>query len=86
MGLFFLFYSSTGDSKTVLYNGQAVRGGSIVGEHEVIFAGLDEVIEIKHTAYSKGIFGKGAVEAAKFLAGKPAGKYGMEDVIGAGKL
>lgn len=65
---------------------QAVRGGSIVGEHEVIFAGLDEVIEIKHTAYSKGIFGKGAVEAAKFLAGKPAGKYGMEDVIGAGKL
>ncbi len=57
-----------------------------MGEHEVIFAGLDEVIEIKHTAYSKGIFGKGAVEAAKFLAGKPAGKYGMEDVIGAGKL
>lgn len=65
---------------------QAVRGGSIVGEHEVIFAGLDEVIEIKHTAYSKGIFGKGAVEAAKFLAGKPAGKYDMKDVVGAGKL
>lgn len=60
---------------------QAVRGGSIVGDHEVIFAGLDEVIEIKHTAYSKGIFGKGAVEAAKFLAGKPAGKYDMKDVI-----
>lgn len=62
---------------------QAVRGGSIVGEHEVIFAGTDEVIEIKHTAYSKGIFGKGAVEAAKFLAGKPAGKYDMRDVIAA---
>lgn len=62
---------------------QSVRGGSIVGEHEVIFAGLDEVIEIRHTAYSKGIFGKGAVEAAKFLAGKPAGMYGMKDVIGA---
>ena len=61
---------------------QAVRGGSIVGEHEVIFAGLDEVIEIRHTAYSKGIFGKGAVEAAKFLAGKPAGLYNMADVIG----
>lgn len=60
---------------------QSVRGGSIVGDHEVIFAGLDEVIEIKHTAYSKGIFGKGAVEAAKFLAGKPAGKYDMKDVI-----
>lgn len=62
---------------------QAVRGGSIVGDHEVIFAGLDEVIEIKHTAYSKGIFAKGAVEAAKFLAGKPAGKYDMKDVIAA---
>lgn len=59
----------------------AVRGGSIVGEHEVIFAGMDEVIEIKHTAYSRAVFGKGAVEAAKFLAGKPAGKYGMEDAI-----
>lgn len=64
---------------------QAVRGGNIVGEHEVIFAGMDEVIEIKHTAYSKAIFGKGAVEAAKFLAGKPAGKYDMKDVIAAGK-
>ena len=64
---------------------QAVRGGSIVGEHEVIFAGMDEVIEIKHTAYSKAIFAKGAVEAAKFLAGKPAGKYDMKDVIAAGK-
>ena len=59
----------------------AVRGGTIVGEHEVIFAGTDEVIEIKHTAYSKAIFGKGAVSAAKFLAGKPAGMYSMKDVI-----
>lgn len=60
----------------------AVRGGTIVGEHEVIFAGIDEVIEIKHTAYSKSIFAKGAVEAAKFLSGKPAGMYDMSDVIG----
>ena len=60
----------------------AVRGGTIVGEHEIIFAGQDEVIEFKHTAYSKVIFGKGAVEAAKFLAGKPAGRYDMSDVIG----
>ena len=60
----------------------AVRGGTIVGEHEVIFAGQDEVIEFKHTAYSKAIFGKGAVEAAKFIAGKPAGRYDMSDVIG----
>ena len=60
----------------------AVRGGNIVGEHEVIFAGTDEVIEFKHTAYSKAVFAKGAIEAAKFLAGKPAGFYGMSDVIG----
>lgn len=59
----------------------AVRGGTIVGEHEVIYAGADEVIEFKHTAYSKAIFGKGALEAAKFLAGKPAGRYDMSDVI-----
>ncbi|KAB1440998.1 4-hydroxy-tetrahydrodipicolinate reductase [Candidatus Galacturonibacter soehngenii] len=58
-----------------------VRGGTIVGEHEVIFAGTDEVIEIKHTAYSKAVFGKGAVEAAKFLAGKAPGLYNMSDVI-----
>ncbi|MEZ3487999.1 MAG: 4-hydroxy-tetrahydrodipicolinate reductase [Lachnospiraceae bacterium] len=59
----------------------AVRGGTIVGEHEVIFAGADEVIEFRHTAYSKAVFGKGAVEAAKFLAGQPAGMYDMSDVI-----
>ena len=61
----------------------AVRGGNIVGEHEVIFAGLDEVITIKHTAYSKGVFAKGAIEAAKFLADKPAGLYDMKQVIAA---
>ena len=60
----------------------AVRGGTIVGQHSVIFAGPDEVIEFNHTAYSKAVFGKGAVEAAKFLAGKPAGLYTMSDVIG----
>ncbi len=60
----------------------AVRGGTIVGEHEVIFAGTDEVIEFKHTAYSKAIFGKGAVQAAKFLKGKNAGLYSMKNVIG----
>lgn len=59
----------------------AVRGGNIVGEHEVIFAGLDEVIEFKHTAYSKSVFAKGAVQAAKYLAGKPAGFYDMRDVV-----
>lgn len=59
----------------------AVRGGTIVGEHEVIFAGTDEVIEFKHTAYSKAVFGKGAIQAAKYLAGKPAGYYNMNHVI-----
>lgn len=60
----------------------AVRGGTIVGDHEVIFAGIDEVIEISHHAYSKAVFGKGAVQAAKFLAGQPAGMYDMGNVIG----
>lgn len=59
----------------------AVRGGTIVGDHEVIFAGPDEVIEITHRAYSRGVFGKGAIEAAKFLKGKEAGFYDMSDVI-----
>ncbi len=60
----------------------AVRGGTIVGEHDVIFAGADEVVTFSHTAYSKAVFGKGAVQAAKFLKGKPAGLYSMSDVIG----
>lgn len=59
----------------------AVRGGTIVGDHEIIFAGTDEVIEFKHTAYSKAIFAKGAVQAAKFLPGKPAGMYKMSDLM-----
>lgn len=61
----------------------AVRGGTIVGDHDVIFAGTDEVITFSHTAYSRAIFGKGAVQAAKFLAGKPAGYYQMSHVIDA---
>lgn len=60
----------------------AVRGGTIVGDHDVIFAGTDEVITFSHTAYSRAVFGKGAIQAAKFLAGKPAGLYDMADVIG----
>lgn len=61
----------------------AVRGGTIVGDHDVIFAGMDEVITFSHTAYSRAVFGKGAVQAAKFLAGKGAGMYNMSDVINA---
>lgn len=59
----------------------ALRGGTIVGEHEIYFAGTDEVIEIRHTAYSKAIFGKGAVAAAKFLAGREPGLYTMQDAV-----
>lgn len=59
----------------------AVRGGTIVGDHDVIFAGADEVVTFSHTAYSKGVFGKGALQAAKFLAGRPAGMYDMSNVI-----
>ena len=59
----------------------AVRGGTIVGDHDVIFAGEDEVITFSHRAYSKALFGKGAVQAAKFLKDKPAGRYDMKDVV-----
>ena len=63
----------------------SVRGGNIVGEHEVIFAGTDEVITFQHTAFSKAVFAKGAVEAAKFLAKKQPGVYDMADVAAAGQ-
>ena len=59
----------------------AVRGGTIVGDHDVIFAGNDEVIEFKHRAYSRNIFANGAIAAAKFLKGKAAGMYDMSDVL-----
>lgn len=59
----------------------AVRGGTIVGEHDIIFAGDDEIIELSHRAMSKKIFAVGAVNAAKFLKGKPAGLYSMADLM-----
>jgi len=59
----------------------AVRGGTIVGEHSVIFAGTDEIIEIKHSAMSREIFAVGAIKAAEFMKGKPAGFYSMKNVI-----
>ncbi len=59
----------------------AVRGGTIVGEHDVIFAGNDEVIEIRHTAASKEIFAVGSIKAAKFLKDKNPGMYDMNDII-----
>ena len=60
----------------------SVRGGSIVGEHDVIFAGMDEIVTLSHTAFSRSIFAKGALEAAVFLAGKEPGLYSMADVLG----
>lgn len=58
-----------------------MRGGTIVGDHDVIFAGQDEVITFSHMAYSRKLFATGAVSAARFLAGKPAGMYDMSRVI-----
>jgi len=59
----------------------AIRGGTIVGEHEVIFAGLDETIEIKHTAQSRTVFAKGAITAAEYLVQQKPGQYSMDDLI-----
>ncbi len=59
----------------------AIRGGTIVGEHSILFAGKDEVIELKHSAMSKEIFAVGAIKAAKFMRSKPSGLYDMQDVI-----
>ena len=59
----------------------AVRGGTIVGEHDVMFAGEDEIITLSHSARSKRVFAAGAVKAAKWLVGKPSGKYDMNDVL-----
>lgn len=58
-----------------------MRGGNIVGEHTVIFAGNDEVVEITHKAASKEVFALGSIKAAKFLSGKSAGLYNMQDIM-----
>ncbi len=59
----------------------SVRGGTIVGEHEILFAGLDEVITISHSAASRDVFATGALRAAAYIAGKPAGSYDMSMMI-----
>ncbi len=59
----------------------AIRGGTIVGEHDVIFAGPEEIIELSHTATSREVFAHGAVRAAKFLIGKPNDFYSMDDML-----
>ncbi len=60
----------------------AIRGGTIVGEHTVLFAGGEETISIHHSAQSRQVFARGALAAARFVAGKPAGQYEMKDLIG----
>ncbi|MBC8569569.1 4-hydroxy-tetrahydrodipicolinate reductase [Zongyangia hominis] len=59
----------------------AVRGGTIVGEHDIMFAGRDEILTISHTAMSKEVFASGAVNAAVFMCGKTAGLYNMKDMV-----
>lgn len=59
----------------------AVRGGTIVGEHEVMFCGKDEIVTLSHSAASREVFATGALRAARFMAGKPAGFYNMDDVV-----
>ena len=59
----------------------SVRGGTIVGEHDIVFAGCDEVITISHTAYSKEVFATGALKAAKFIVTKDIGLYDMNDIM-----
>jgi 4-hydroxy-tetrahydrodipicolinate reductase len=60
----------------------ALRGGSVAGDHQLVFAGEGERIELGHRAESRAIFAQGAVKAALWLAGKPAGRYTMADVLG----
>jgi 4-hydroxy-tetrahydrodipicolinate reductase len=60
----------------------ALRVGDNVGEHTVVFSTLGETLELTHRGHSRDSYARGALLAAKFLAGKPAGRYGMEDVLG----
>ena len=68
------------DRRTIGFH--SLRGGDIVGEHTVTFAGTGERIEITHRAGSRENFAAGAVRAARFVAGRPAGLYGMDEVLG----
>ncbi len=78
-----IVYGRSGEAKRNLKDlgVHSLRGGTIVGEHSVIFAGTDEILEVKHEAHSKMIFAKGAVKGAKWLLDKPVGLYNMEDVL-----
>lgn len=76
-----LVYARTGKRNKDEIGISSIRGGTIVGDHDVIFAGTDEVITLSHSAQSRAVFAKGAVQAAKFLIEKPNGIYTMSDVL-----
>ena len=59
-----------------------MRGGNIVGEHEVMFAGEDEIVTLSHSARSRKVFAAGALKAAEWLSGKKQGLYNMDDMLG----
>ncbi len=59
-----------------------MRGGGIVGEHSVVFAAEDEILTLSHSARDRGLFARGAVEAARWVAAQPPGRYDMQDVLG----
>jgi 4-hydroxy-tetrahydrodipicolinate reductase len=63
----------------------ALRGGGIVGEHSVVFAADDEILTLSHSARDRTLFARGAIEAALWVAGRPAGLYDMQDVLGFNK-
>ena len=72
----------TGARKPGTIGFSALRGGSVAGDHMVVFAGEGERIELGHRADSRAIFARGAVKAAAWLSGRPAGRYAMSDVLG----
>lgn len=72
---------SIGKKERETINIHAIRGGTIVGEHEVLFAGEDETLTFSHGAYSRRVFAKGALDAAHFLIGKPNGLFNMDDLL-----
>jgi 4-hydroxy-tetrahydrodipicolinate reductase len=72
----------TGERTSTEVGIHALRGGDVVGDHTVMFAALGERIELTHKASDRGIFARGAVRAAHWLAGRPAGVYDMQDVLG----
>jgi 4-hydroxy-tetrahydrodipicolinate reductase len=75
-------YGITGARKPGHIGFAALRGGTVAGEHQVILAGENERIELGHRAESRAVFARGALDAAIWLAGKPAGRYTMADVLG----